>query len=66
MVLSNLKPNGDFSGIYQSLVSRAEQPHHRAEARELLNNYGKIRQAEKERQLQICLDEIQGMLTALG
>ena len=48
MVISNLKPNGDFSGIYQNLVSHAGQMDQKAEARELLNNYGKIRQAEKE------------------
>jgi ubiquinone/menaquinone biosynthesis C-methylase UbiE len=50
MVISNLKPNGDFSGIYQSLVSSAALPQQREEARDLLNNYGKIRQAEKEGQ----------------
>jgi ubiquinone/menaquinone biosynthesis C-methylase UbiE/alpha-beta hydrolase superfamily lysophospholipase len=50
MVLSNLKPNGDFSGIYQSLVSSAALSTQREEARDLLNNYGKIRQAEKEGQ----------------
>ena len=50
MVISNLKPNGDFSGIYQSLVRSAELPQQREEARDLLNNYGKIRQAEKEGQ----------------
>ncbi|MEO8326236.1 MAG: methyltransferase domain-containing protein, partial [Nitrospirota bacterium] len=50
MVISNLKPNGDFSGIYQSLVSNAVLPQQREEARDLLNNYGKIRQAEKEGQ----------------
>ncbi|MDH5428097.1 MAG: methyltransferase domain-containing protein [Nitrospirota bacterium] len=50
MVLSNLKPNGDFSGIYQNLVSQAGHQEQKAEARELLNNYGKIRQAEKEGQ----------------
>jgi ubiquinone/menaquinone biosynthesis C-methylase UbiE/alpha-beta hydrolase superfamily lysophospholipase len=50
MVISNLKPNGDFSGIYQSLVGSAALPHQREEARNLLNNYGKIRQAEKEGQ----------------
>lgn len=50
MVISNLKPNGDFSGIYQNLVSSAALPHQRKEARDLLNNYGKIRQAEKEGQ----------------
>ena len=50
MVLSNLKPNGDFSGIYQNLVSQAGHREQKTEARELLNNYGKIRQAEKEGQ----------------
>lgn len=50
MIISNLKPDGDFSGIYQSLVHSAVLPQQREEARELLNNYGKIRQAEKEGQ----------------
>ncbi|WP_342346662.1 alpha/beta hydrolase, partial [uncultured Nitrospira sp.] len=50
MIISNLKPNGDFSGIYQGLVSNAALPQQRDEARNLLNNYGKIRQAEKEGQ----------------
>lgn len=50
IVISNLKPNGDFSGIYQNLVSSAALPQQREEARDLLNNYGKIRQAEKEGQ----------------
>ena len=50
MVISNLKPNGDFSGIYHNLVSDAGQSNQKTEARELLNNYGKIRQAEKEGQ----------------
>lgn len=48
MVISNLKPDADFSGIYQRLVRQAQNPDQLAEARELLNNYGKIRQAEKE------------------
>ena len=50
MVLSNLKPNGDFSGIYHNLVNQVGQRDQKTEARELLNNYGKIRQAEKEGQ----------------
>ncbi|GJL57415.1 MAG: hypothetical protein NPIRA03_02720 [Nitrospirales bacterium] len=50
IVISNLKPNGDFSGIYQNLVTSAAFPQQREEARDLLNNYGKIRQAEKEGQ----------------
>ncbi len=52
MVLSNLKPNGDFSGIYQNLVECVGQHEQREDARRLLNNYGKIRQAEKEGQFQ--------------
>ena len=50
MVISNLKPNGDFSGIYQNLVIHAGHMDQKVEARELLSNYGKIRQAEKEGQ----------------
>ncbi len=50
MVISNLKPNGDFSEIYQNLVAHAGSNNQKTEARELLNNYGKIRQAEKEGQ----------------
>ena len=50
MVISNLKPNGDFSEIYQNLVAQAGSNNQKTEARELLNNYGKIRQAEKEGQ----------------
>ena len=50
MVLSNLKPHGDFSGIYHNLVNDAGHSDKKNEARELLNNYGKIRQAEKEGQ----------------
>ncbi len=50
MVISNLKPNGDFSEIYQNLMTQAGGQDQKTEARELLNNYGKIRQAEKEGQ----------------
>lgn len=48
MVISNLKPQGDFSEIYQRLVEQAPDEQALAQARSLLNNYGKIRQAEKE------------------
>ena len=73
MVLSNLKPNGDFSGIYQNLVSHAGESKQKAEARNLLNNYGKIRQAEKEGQFRFfdqtewmtCLDSIDGLHTGV-
>lgn len=50
MVISNLKPDGDFSGIYHNLVASVGQPEQREDARQLLHNYGKIRQAEKEGQ----------------
>ncbi len=50
MVISNLKPHGDFSGIYHNLINRAQQGSQKTEARDLLNNYGKIRQAEMEGQ----------------
>jgi hypothetical protein len=73
MVISNLKPNGDFSGIYQNLVSHAGQMDQKVEARELLNNYGKIRQAEKEGQFRFfdqtewmnILDSLDGVHTAV-
>ena len=73
MVLSNLKPNGDFSGIYQNLVSHAGESNQKVEARNLLNNYGKIRQAEKEGQFRFfdqsewmkCLDSIGGLYTGV-
>lgn len=67
MVISNLKPDGDFSGIYQSLVRNVAFPQQREEARELLNNYGKIRQAEKEGQF--CFfdrTEWESLVTNLG
>jgi ubiquinone/menaquinone biosynthesis C-methylase UbiE len=73
MVISNLKPNGDFSGIYQNLVSHAGQIDQKVEARELLNNYGKIRQAEKEGQFRFfdqtewrnILDSLNGVYTGV-
>jgi SAM-dependent methyltransferase/alpha-beta hydrolase superfamily lysophospholipase len=73
MVISNLKPNGDFSGIYQNLVSHAGQMDQKIEARELLNNYGKIRQAEKEGQFRFfdqtewrnILDSLNGVHTGV-
>jgi len=67
MVLSNLKPNGDFSGIYRNLVACAGQREQREEARQLLHNYGKIRQAEKEGQFRF-FDETEwnAILHSLG
>ncbi len=73
MVLSNLKPNGDFSEIYQNLVSHAGESNQKVEARNLLNNYGKIRQAEKEGQFRFfdqtewmkCLNSINGLYTGV-
>ena len=73
MVLSNLKPNGDFSGIYQNLVNHTSESKQKIEARNLLHNYGKIRQAEKEGQFRFfdksewmqCLDSIGARYTAV-
>lgn len=73
MVISNLKPNGDFSGIYQNLIRHAGQMDQKVEARELLNNYGKIRQAEKEGQFRFfdqtewlnILDSLNGVYTGV-
>ena len=67
MVLSNLKPNGDFSGIYRNLVEEAGEPEQREEARRLLHNYGKIRQAEKENYFRFFDEsEWQNLLRSLG
>ncbi len=67
MVLSNLKPNGDFSGIYHNLVENTEHREHREEARRLLHNYGKIRQAEKEDYFRFFDEsEWQSILRSLG
>ncbi|MGE3937160.1 MAG: methyltransferase domain-containing protein [Nitrospirales bacterium] len=67
MVISNLKPDGDFSGIYQRLVTHAQDSQEREQARELLNNYGKIRQAEKEGQFRFYTHEQwRHILHALG
>lgn len=67
MVISNLKPDGDFSGIYQRLVTHAQDSQTREQARELLNNYGKIRQAEKEGQFRFhSREQWQRILDTLG
>jgi ubiquinone/menaquinone biosynthesis C-methylase UbiE len=52
MVITNLKPEGDFSGIYQNLVEHTKSHDELKDARELLGNYGKIKFAEKEGQFQ--------------
>ncbi|MGD9851460.1 MAG: alpha/beta hydrolase [Nitrospirales bacterium] len=67
MVISNLKPDGDFSGIYQRLVTHAQDLQEKEQARELLNNYGKIRQAEKEGQFRFYTrEQWRHILDALG
>jgi len=67
MVLTNLKPDGDFSGIYGNLVQSTDKAETRKEARDLLNNYGKIRQAEKEGQFHfLTRNQWKEALTATG
>ncbi|GJL53907.1 MAG: hypothetical protein NPIRA02_10390 [Nitrospirales bacterium] len=46
LVLSNLKPNSDLSVIYTNSVQETTKPEEVEEARNLLSNSGKIRQAE--------------------
>ena len=46
LIVTNLKPQADLSLIYRNFVSRAKEQAERNEARELLNNSGKIKQAE--------------------
>jgi len=46
IILTNLKPYADLSQIYRNFVERAERPEEVEEGRQLLNNSGKIKQAE--------------------
>ena len=46
LVLTNLKPNSDLSQIYSNFVGQTSQRNEIEEAKELLNNSGKIREAE--------------------
>ena len=46
LVLSNLKPNSDLSVIYTNSVQETTEANEVEEARQLLSNSGKIRQAE--------------------
>ena len=46
MVLTNLKPNSDLSQIYSNFVRQTSKPNEIEEAKHLLNNSGKIREAE--------------------
>ena len=46
LVLSNLKPNSDLSVIYTNSVQETTEVNEVEEARQLLSNSGKIRQAE--------------------
>jgi SAM-dependent methyltransferase/alpha-beta hydrolase superfamily lysophospholipase len=46
MIITNLKPHPDLSQIYRNFVLRADHPEELQEAKHLLNNSGKIIQAE--------------------
>ncbi len=46
LVITNLKPHPDLSQIYRNFVLRTDRPEELQEARHLLNNSGKIIQAE--------------------
>ena len=47
-MLTNLKPHADLSQIYRNFVQKTEEPQEVEEARQLLNNAGKIKQGESE------------------
>lgn len=46
LVLTNLKPRADLSQIYRNFLQIAKQPEEVEEARQVLNNSGKIKQGE--------------------
>lgn len=46
IIITNLKPYADLSQIYRNFVQRADRPEEVEEGRQLLNNSGKIKQAE--------------------
>jgi ubiquinone/menaquinone biosynthesis C-methylase UbiE/alpha-beta hydrolase superfamily lysophospholipase len=48
LVLTNLKPHADLSQIYRNFVQKTEAPQEVEEARQLLNNAGKIKQGESQ------------------
>jgi SAM-dependent methyltransferase len=48
LVISNLKPQADLSQIYRNFVQRTDQPEEMDEARQLLNNSGKIKLGESD------------------
>ena len=48
LVLSNLKPNSDLSRIFMNFVGETSKTEEVEEAKQLLNNSGKIREAEGE------------------
>ncbi|MGB0911482.1 MAG: methyltransferase domain-containing protein [Nitrospirales bacterium] len=48
LVLTNLKPNSDLSRIFSNFVQETSNAQEIEEARQLLNNSGKIREAEGE------------------
>jgi len=48
LVLTNLKPHSDLSQIYRNFACLADRPEELEEARQVLNNSGKIKQGESD------------------
>lgn len=48
LVISNLKPQADLSQIYRNFAQRTDRPEEMDEARQLLNNSGKIKLGESD------------------
>ena len=46
LILTNLKPHADLSQVYRNFLQLAQRPEEVEEAKEILNNSGKIKQCE--------------------
>lgn len=67
IVITNLKPYADLSQIYRNFVQRADGPEEVEEGRHLLNNSGKIKQAEGDGTFRFFdRQELAMLLTACG
>lgn len=67
IVVTNLKPHADLSQIYRNFVQRAGRPEEMEEGRQLLNNSGKIKQAEGDGVFRFFdRQELAMLLTASG
>ena len=67
LISTNLKPQADLSLIYRNFVSRTKEQAERNEASELLNNSGKIKQAEGDGLFQFLdREDLRTLLLASG